>query len=143
MSESTIWWLIAGFFISLELVSRSYYLLTLAGGAVAAAILASIGASQPTQMLAAALVGGGTLLLWHRKPLRRATIDTLGYNTTGLGDLDVGVQVIVSRWQPDGTAHVLYRGAEWLARHHGPHTPRTGEHRILAIEPTCLVLEPV
>lgn len=143
MSESTIWWLIAGFFISLELVSRSYYLLTLAGGAVVAAVLASIGASQPTQLLAAALVGGGTLMLWHRKMLRRGAIDTLGYSTTGLDHQDVGEEVRVSGWNPDGTAHVLYRGAEWLARHHGPHVPRSGLHRILAIEPTCLVLEPL
>jgi membrane protein implicated in regulation of membrane protease activity len=143
MSESTLWWIICGFFVSLEMLSGSMYLLMLALGAGAAALCAMIGVDQTFQLIVAAGVGGGAVMLWHRKLLKRGAIDTLGYNTTGLGDLDVGEQVVVGKWLPDGTAQVLYRGSEWPARHHGPHVPRSGQHRILAVESTCLVLEPL
>lgn len=143
MSESTLWWIIAGFFVSLELLTGSFYLLTLALGAAAAAVAAMLGAAQVVQLLVATGVGGGLVLVLHRRLLKRGPLDTEGYNTTGLGDLDVGEEVSVRGWAPDGTAQVCYRGAEWLARHYGPHLPRSGKHRILAVETTCLVLEPV
>lgn len=143
MSESTLWWIIAGFFVSLELLSRSAYLLILASGATAAALAAMSGAPQLVQFALATVLGGGGIFWWHSKLLQRGPIETESYNTTGLGDLDVGEEVVVARWAPDGTAHVLYRDGEWLARHHGPHVPRSGRHRIRAVETTCLVLEPV
>lgn len=142
MSESTLWWIIAGFFVSLELLSRSAYLLLLAAGAVVAALLATAGAPQIVQLAFAAAIGGGGVFFWHRQLLKRGPLDTEGYNTTGLGDLDVGEEVSVKGWAPDGTAQVRYRGGEWLARHHGPHLPRSGPHRIRAVETTYLVLEP-
>lgn len=143
MSESTLWWMIAGFFVSLELLSGSLYLLMLALGALAAGLCAMSGAPQSLQLMVAAGIGGGALLVWHRLLLKRGPIDTEGHNTTGLGDLDVGEEVVVSSWASDGTAQVLYRGSQWMARHHGPHVPRGGPHRIRAIEPTFLVLEPL
>ena len=143
MSESTLWWIIAGFFASLELLTRSAYLLILAGGAAVAAIAAMLGAPQTVQLALATALGGGGVLFWHKHLLKRGPLDTEGYNTTGLGDLDVGEEITVARWAPDGTAHVNYRGGEWLARHHGPLLPRSGRHRIRAVETTCLVLEPV
>lgn len=143
MSESTLWWIIAGFLVSLEMLTRSAYLLILAVGAGIAALLAMVGASQAVQLGLAASIGGGGVLCWHRQLLKRGPLETDDYNTTGLGDLDVGEEVSVARWASDGTAHVLYRGGEWMARHHGPHLPRSGRHRIRAIETTCLVLEPL
>lgn len=143
MSESTLWWIIAGFFVSLELLSGSFYLLMLAVGAAAAALSAMSGAAQSMQLLVATTVGGGSVLLWHRLLLRRGPIDTEGYTTTGLGHLDVGEEVSVAKWAPDGTTQVQYRGSEWLARHHGPHLPKSGPHRIRAIETSFLVLEPL
>lgn len=144
MSESTLWWMIAGFFASLELLSRSAYLMILALGAGSAALAAMFGAPQLFQFSLAAAIGGGGVFIWHRHLLKRGRLDIEeNYNTTGLGDLDVGEEVSVARWSPEGTAHVCYRGGEWLARHHGPHVPRSGRHRIRAVETTCLVLEPV
>ncbi len=143
MSESTLWWIVAGFFVSLELLSGSLYLFLLAFGAAGAALCASVGLPQNLQFLVAAGVGGGSVLIWHRQLLKRGPIDTEGYTTTGLGQLDVGEEVSVQKWGPDGTAQVIYRGSPWMARHHGPHIPQTGLHRIRAIESTCLVLEPL
>ena len=141
MSESTLWWIVAAFFGSLELLSGSLYLLILAFGAVGAALCALSGQSQNVQFIVAALVGGGGVLFWHRQLLKRGPIDTEGYTTTGLGHLDVGEEVSVAGWAPDGTAQVVYRGSAWMARHHGPHVPQTGPHRIRAIESCYLVLE--
>jgi membrane protein implicated in regulation of membrane protease activity len=143
MESSTIWWLVAALLFSLELMTGSLYLLLLSLGAVAAAMGAVTGVSHLNQMTMASAVGGGLVMLWHLRLLRRGVIDIDGRNTTGLGDLDVGEQVSVLRWNTDGTARVRYRGDQWHAMHHGPHVPQAGVHRILSVEDTHLVLEPV
>lgn len=143
MSESSLWWIVAAFFVSLELLSGSLYLLILAIGAVGAALCALGGQSQNVQFFVAAVLGGGGVLFWHRQLLKRGPIDIEGYNTTGLGQLDVGEEVCVAGWGPDGTAQVVYRGSAWMARYHGPHVPTNGPHRIRAIESSYLVLEPL
>jgi len=141
MGESTLWWIVAGFFVSLELLTGSFYLLMLALGASAAALAATLGVSQPGQLILAAVVGGGAVYGWHRRLLRRGAIGVEDYTTTGLGSLDVGERVSVTRWEADGTTHVHYRGSEWKARYHGAHVPAAGVHRIRAIESNHLVLE--
>nr|WP_315193472.1 NfeD family protein [uncultured Aquabacterium sp.] len=141
MTESTLWWIIAGFFVSLELLTGSFYLLMLALGAGAAALCATFGAPQSAQLVVAAVVGGGSVYLWHLRLLRRGALGVEDYTTTGLGSLDVGEQVTVSRWGSDGTTQVHYRGSEWMARYHGAHVPSSGPHRIRAIESNYLVLE--
>ena len=141
MSESTLWWIVAGFFVSLELLTGSFYLLMLALGAFAAAVIATLGGDHATQVATSALVGGGAVYLWHRKLLRRGMLPVDDYTSTGLGSLDVGEHVTVSNWHPDGTARVHYRGSDWMARYHGAHVPASGPHRIRAIESNYLVLE--
>ncbi len=143
MSDSTLWWIVAGFFVSLELLTGSFYLLMLALGASAAALAAMMGASQSAQLVAAATVGSAAVYLWHRRLLQRGMLGVEDYTTTGLGSLDVGEQVSVSQWGADGTTHVHYRGSEWKARYHGAHVPSAGLHRIRAIESNYLVLEKV
>jgi len=141
MSDSTLWWIVAGFFVSLELLTGSFYLLMLALGAGAAAFAAMAGASQPNQLILAATMGGGAVYLWHRRLLQRGMLGVEDYTTTGLGSLDVGEHVSVAIWHPDGTAQVHYRGSEWQTRYHGAHVPSAGLHRIRAIESNYLVLE--
>jgi membrane protein implicated in regulation of membrane protease activity len=143
MQSSSVWWLVAAFLFSLEVLSGSFYLLFLSLGAVAAAVGAASGLSHVDQMTLASVVGGGLVMLWHRRLLRRGVLDIDGHNTTGLGELDVGEQVSVLAWNTDGTSRVRYRGDHWPAMHHGPHLPRAGVHRILSVEQTYLVLEPV
>ncbi len=143
MQATTVWWVIAGFLFSMEMLSKSYHFLFLAAGAVAAAVGASFGLAQQDQLLLASGIGGGLVWWWQRRLMKRGVIEMDGYHTTGLGDLDVGEEVSVGEWEHDGTAHVKYRGSQWPARHHGPHVPRSGPHRILAVESTHLVLEPV
>jgi membrane protein implicated in regulation of membrane protease activity len=143
MVDSTLWWIVAGVLVSLELLTGSFYLLMLALGASSAALAATVGASQYSQLIVAAVVGGGTVYLWHRRLLRRGMLGVEDYTSNGLGSLDVGEQVSVSQWESDGTTRVHYRGSEWKARYHGTHVPTAGLHRICAIESNHLVLEKV
>jgi len=143
MGESTLWWIVAGFFVSLELLTGSFYLLMLALGAGAAAVAAMSGASQSHQLILAAVVGGGAVYLWHRRLLQRGMLGVEDYTTTGLGSLDVGEQVSVSPCGSNGPHQLHYRGSEWKARDHGAHVPKAGLHRIRAIESNYLVLEKV
>lgn len=76
MSESTLWWIVAGFFVSLEMLSGSLYLIILAGGAASAAICAMLKMPQEAQLAAAAIVGGLGVWFWHRHLLKRGPIDT-------------------------------------------------------------------
>ena len=58
MADSTLWWLLAGSAIALELFTGTFYLLMLALGAAAAALTAHLGFGGAAQMVAAAIVGG-------------------------------------------------------------------------------------
>src|SRR5688500_16392511 len=61
MAEPTVWWLLAGAAVAVELATGTFYLLMLALGMAAAAIAAHLGASIPLQLVTAAVVGGGAV----------------------------------------------------------------------------------
>ena len=65
MSESTIWWLLAGAAVALELATGTFFLLMIAVGFVAGAIFAHLGLALVGQMVIAAVVGGGAVAAWH------------------------------------------------------------------------------
>ena len=71
MSDATVWWLLAGAAVALELVSGTFYLLMLALGLAAAALAAHAGAGLAWQLSCAALVGGGAVLAWSRLARQR------------------------------------------------------------------------
>ena len=72
MAESTIWWLLTGTAVAIELITGTFYLLMLAIGLAAAAITAHAGAGMTVQLVMAALVGGGAVAAWHLKRGKRA-----------------------------------------------------------------------
>ena len=61
MAPSTLWWLLAGAAIALELLTGTFYLLMLALGMAGAAVAAHLGAGTVVQLLIAAGVGGGAV----------------------------------------------------------------------------------
>ena len=65
MDTSTIWWLLAGSAIAVELVTGTFYLLMLALGFTAGALSAYMGVAIIGQMLMAAAIGGGSVAVWH------------------------------------------------------------------------------
>ncbi|MDM0047281.1 NfeD family protein [Variovorax dokdonensis] len=141
MTHSTIWWLIAGGAIVLELVSGTIYLLLLGAGFAAAAIAAHAGASLQVQLVVAAVVGASSVLAWYlarrRSPADPPTAANRNVN------LDIGEQVMIDAWNADGTASVRYRGAQWTAVARAGVATATGAHRVAEVVGNRLVVDHV
>jgi len=141
VSAATVWWVIAGVLVAVELATGTFYLLMLAVGAVAGALAAHLGLGSTAQIVTAALLGGGATALWHVKRAREPRSAPVEANRDVL--LDIGGTVQVDHWQPDGTARVSYRGAAWAARYAGAGAPLPGRHRIVSVQGLELVVAPV
>ncbi len=141
MASSTVWWLIAGGAIVLELLSGTVYLLLLSAGFAAAAVAAHAGASLTTQLEVAAVVGVGAVLIWHIIRRRRPAAQPTGANRDV--NLDIGESVYVEAWNPDGTATVRYRGAQWTVVPRAGSTPSIGEHRVAEEVGSRLVVDKI
>ena len=139
MSPATLWWIACGALIAAELATGTFYLLMLALGAAAAAIAAWIGLPEAAQFIAAAVVGGGAVLLWHRKKSAQAVGMSAGANPDV--NIDIGQPVQVANWGTDGFATVKYRGAEWRVQFIGSGSPEAGGYTIRALEGSTLLLD--
>lgn len=139
MSDATIWWLLVGSAVALELFTGTFYLLMLALGMVAAALAAHAGASTAVQLVCAAGVGASAVVGWYfikkRKPADPSVRALRSVN------LDVGEIIQVDEWQANGTAQVKYRGAQWSAVLHPGQTPTPGAHRITELQGNRLLVE--
>ncbi|MDD2609598.1 MAG: NfeD family protein [Giesbergeria sp.] len=141
MDHSTLWWLLAGAIVVAELLTGTFYLLMLALGAAAGALAAHAGLGQVAQMVLAALVGGGAVVLCHW--YRRRRPGDLSPRADRSVNLDIGEVVHIEGWNPDGTAFVRYRGAQWTAIHRPGTTPRTGAHRVAELVGSRLLVDPM
>jgi len=113
MSESTLWWLLAGAAVGLELVTGTFYLLMIALGLGAAAMAAHLGLDLTWQLVTAAVVSGGAVAIWYR--VRKRSPDRLPARANRDVNLDIGETLHIATWEADGTALVKYRGAQWTA----------------------------
>ncbi len=113
MADSSIWWLLTGVAVAIELVTGTFYLLMFAVGLAAAAIAAHLGASVSSQLVVAALVGGGAVIAWHFLRGKKMVGKNAEFNSDV--NMDIGQTVQVDAWNPDGTTSVKYRGANWAA----------------------------
>ena len=111
MAESTIWWLLAGAAVAIELVTGTFYLLMLAIGLAAAAVAGHLGLSLVWQIVIAAIVGGGTVVIWHWQ--RSKSPQPAPAHANPDVQMDIGETVSVTHWDADATASVKYRGAHW------------------------------
>ena len=113
--ELWLMWVIAGFVLVIaELVTGTFYLLVVALGAFAGAIVAWMGGNELVQAVAGcalALVGAFFVHHWHVR--NRNAVGTKGDNF-----LDRGQPVVLEGWvnEPGRIARVKYRGAWWDAR---------------------------
>ena len=141
MTESTVWWLLAGSAVAVELLTGTFYLLMLAIGLAAAAVAAQAGASASIQFVIAAGVGGMAVVAWHtlrgRNPHRPA--DTANPDL----HLDVGETVQVDHWDVDGSASVRYRGAQWTVVHRQGVQPSPGAHRVAEVVGSRLLVDKI
>jgi membrane protein implicated in regulation of membrane protease activity len=140
MTESTLWWLLAGAAVGIELVTGTFYLLMLAIGLAAAAIASHMGLPLTWQLVTAAAVGGGAVVLWYYQRGGQAIKEPVQSNADV--HIDIGEPVLVAAWNTDGTTSVTYRGANWTAMAHGA-DPQPGQHRIKELLGNRLVLEKI
>ena len=140
MSDTTIWWLLAGGAVAIELMTGTFYLLMLATGLSAGAIAAYFGLAVMGQMLVAAALGGGAVAAWHWH--RSQSPRPIPANANPDVHLDIGEPVHVLRWNADGTASVHFRGAQWTAIAADPTQPALpGNFRIKEMMGNRLVIE--
>lgn len=112
MNESTIWWLVAGSLVGIELMTGTFYLLMLAIGASAGAIAAQAQLSFTSQLIAGSAIGGMAVVLWRIYSLQKLKLHP---EQVSAQHLDVGETVEVYEWLNNGTAQVKHRGAIWTA----------------------------
>ncbi len=141
MAESSIWWIMAGVAVAVELMTGTFYLLMLALGLVAAALAAHLGASTTVQLVLAALLGGGSVLVWRAIRSRQKGPAQAQANRDV--NLDIGETVQVDTWRTDGSASVNYRGANWTVAHKGDASPAPGQHRIVEVVGNRLIVKKI
>ncbi len=141
MSSATLWWILFGITVGLELATGTFVLLMLSSGMAVAAFLAHSGASFNTQMLAAAVVNSVAVLGWYafhklrpQPPAAQANRDV---------NMDIGEIVQVESWDIHKTTTVKYRGSRWVAAGVPGKALETGEHRIVEIIGNRLIVQKV
>jgi membrane protein implicated in regulation of membrane protease activity len=140
-SIAALWGIAAGVAVAGELATGTFYLLMIALGLAAGALVALIGFGETTQVIVAALVGGGATAVWHWRRAQHPQSAPARENRDV--NLDIGERVHVESWASDRTARVQYRGSLWTARLQPGARPEAGEHRVCAVEGNWLVLAPM
>lgn len=139
MDDATLWWLAAGALVAAELVTGTFYLLMLAAGLVAAALVAHTGMATHWQWVAAALVGGGSTLFW--RAFKRVQPAAAPARANRDVNMDVGGIVQVEAFNEDGTCSVHYRGAHWDASLAAGEVAMAGAYRITEVVGSRLILK--
>ena len=141
MAESSIWWLLTGAAVAVELMTGTFYLLMFAVGLAAAAIAAHLGASVTLQLVIAALLGGGAVVAWHFLRGKKMVGKNAEFNSDV--NMDIGQTVQVNAWNPDGTTSVKYRGANWAAHLQEGSGSGAGTYTVAQVIGSRLILKKV
>lgn len=141
MAESTIWWLLTGTAVVLELLTGTFYLLMLAIGLAAGALSAHLGLGLTAQLVLAAVIGSVTTALLY--VVRRRSPGDPSVRSLRSVNLDVGEIVTVDAWQSDGTASVRYRGAQWQVITRSGQPEGSGSYRVAELVGNKLLVEKV
>lgn len=141
MAESSIWWLLTGAAVAVELITGTFYLLMLGLGLVAAALAAHLGAGLTLQLVTAALVGGGAVTAWHL--LGGKKMRGVPAQSNQDVNMDIGQTVHVHSWHADGTASIKYRGAAWTVQLLQGSSAGAGTYRIVQVVGSRLIVEKI
>ena len=141
MAESTIWWLLTGTAVAVELLTGTFYLLMLALGMAAGALAAHAGLGTTAQLITAAAVGGGAVAAWHQQ--RRKHPKALAPSANHDVNMDVGETVHVDARNSDGTANVKCRDANCTVIALDGVVHGTGAHRVREVVGSRLVVEKI
>lgn len=132
-----LWWIGAGALIVAELLTGTFYLLMVALGFLAGALVKLNGGSLAAQCVWAALVALVAIVLLRRSRFGRRQRRDASANPDVL--LDVGAPVEVSVWH-ERRARVPYRGAEWDVELAPGEREDAGAYEIAAVRANRLVL---
>lgn len=133
MANYIYWFLLALILLGLEMASGTFYLLVLAIAMIVGGITALLSDSLSWQLTLCALTMiFGTLILRRWK--------TAQVSDSASTSLDIGQSVQILTWHENGSARVLYRGAEWDAELEAADMPREGMFFIKAVHGSTLVL---
>jgi membrane protein implicated in regulation of membrane protease activity len=142
MADSTLWWVLAGSAIAVELMTGTFYLLMLALGLAAGAVTAHLGGAGSAQLVVAAVVSGGSVLGLRR--YKQGLPGSAPAEANRDVNLDIGETVQVDAWTGEGTASVKYRGATWTAAPAPGYTDTAaGAHRIVEVVGSKLLVHKV
>lgn len=141
MSDSTLWWLLAGSTVALELFTGTFYLLMLAVGMAAGALAAHAGLGLAGQLIVAAITGSALVVAWYFIKKRRASDPSV--RSLRSVNLDVGEILQIDEWNLDGTASVKYRGAQWTVIHRPGNSPAPGSYRVAELVGSRLLVDKV
>lgn len=119
-----LWGILIAVLIGCELLTGTFYLLMIALGAVVGLLGAILGLSASWQLLLAAIACIAFTGAWHYKRYKDPKDPIYSRNKNAL--IDIGETVEVSHWQPNRSAQVRYRGADWTAIWVGQGEPSTG-----------------
>lgn len=141
MTDWSIWFVLAGVAIALEITSGTFYLLMIALGFAAGGVAALAGLWLEWQLLAASVVGlVGTI------GLRRSSFGKLRRRKASQDRnvlLDIGQTVHVTDWVKEGdvdVAQVKYRGAAWQAELVPGNVAQAGTFVIVEMRGSTLLL---
>lgn len=139
MTPWLIWIIFATIMAVVEMMSGTFYLLILAGGALAGGAVAGLGLSTSVQILCATLVTlAGWVLLYKFGPqLARAE----AHKSADVNP-DIGATVRLSELNVAGEQRVMYRGASWAARLDGATPELNRDYVIVSVEGAKLILAP-
>ena len=127
------WFLLALALLGLELATGTFYLLVVSIALAAGGFAALLDASMTWQLVLSALAMiAGTFILRRWKNAQ--------VNEEYGASLDIGQPVQVLKWRENGSARVIYRGAEWDAELESADMPRDGTFYISSVHGSSLVL---
>lgn len=133
MELYSYWLMLALILLAVEMATGTFYMLVVSIAAAAAGLAALMHASIAIQLtFCAVMVIGGTIVLRQWK--KTQTDDQSNVS------LDVGQPVQILAWHQDGSARVVYRGAEWDATLESADMPHNGTFYIKQMHGSTLVL---
>jgi len=137
------WLVLAGILVILEIFSGTFYLLMIAIGMAAGALLAWFGAGDTVQVILAAAVALAATYL-----LRKSKYGRIQRNDDAARDpnvnMDIGQILSIDEWKNEQgeqfVARVMYRGAKWDVELEEHADPRPGLFKISEIRGSRLIV---
>ena len=128
-----MWWVLAVVLVGAELFTGTFYLLAAGAAFALGGVVAWLGGSPSTQMLASGVLAvAGTIAAHQWRKLHAMPAPQTG--------LDVGQEVQVLAWHDNGTARVNYRGTQWDAEIAAPSAARAQTMYIVDTRGSTLVI---